>query len=132
MGWRGQSRLLDRLQGLGGVGPERPAVAGVQDLQVLGGELDVDQAARRQLQVPETRRRSFALHQPAHLQHVARRLDGVPRAPQRRLDGAGCDLRESGRARPHHPRPGQGQELPGLGRALVIAFEGLQADRNRA
>ncbi len=98
----------------------------------MGGELDVDEAARRELEVPETGGRTLALHQRPHLTDVAGAGLGIARTAQLRLDRILGRRRETRRTRPHHPRAGQGQELPGLGRALVIALEGAGADRHRA
>jgi hypothetical protein len=114
-----------------GVLRQRPAVGRVDQLQELGDELDIDQAAGRQLQVPDALARPLLLHQVAHFQHVDGGLHRIARPAQGRLDrrlGAGLEGRRAG---PHHPGAGQGQQLPGLGLAGVIVLEGREADRHR-
>ena len=116
------------LQSCASVHIQRAAVRRADDLQILGGELDIHEPAGGELEVPQAGGRALLVHQRPHLPDVGGGPGGVSGTTQGGLDGALRMVGEGGRRGPHHPRTGQGQELPSLRLAAIITLERRQAD----
>ena len=112
-----------------GGGQDFGVAVGVPELQVLGDELDVDQAAAHVLDVPNDVGAVLVAHALAHSGHVAEQLVGVAPARQGVADHL-FHLRLEGRRAGDDAGAGECHVFPGPGGVLVIADKRLQAGRD--
>ena len=93
-------------------------------------ELQVDQAARDQLQIERALGRLVAVEPRPHVGHVAAGRGLVAGLAENVADGV-ADLVAELRIAGDRPRPGQRHALPGPGVGRLVAAEGIDARRQR-
>ena len=103
------------------VGPRR----GVAQRQVLGDEVDVEQAAGQVLEVPRALGRHVAGDAVAHVGDVAHQRRGIARPAERGPDDVRQPLDQARRS-VDHARARQRHVLPGPGRLRMVALEALE------
>ncbi len=124
----GCDQVFDRLAGVDGENAWR--VGRVAKLEILGDELDVDQAATPVLDIPRIARRMFAGDAAAHVGDVGDEFWGAPRPRQDFADSSADAPAELGRAG-NRPRAGERHVLPCPGRVAAIADEPLAVRGDR-
>ena len=105
-------------------------VGGVNQLQILRDEIDIDHAAGGIFQIPDVVLALFQRDGAAHVRDIAGDAGGVAR-PRQHVANDALDSGAKFRRRRDHPRAGQRHVLPGPGLALLIFGEGIDARGHR-
>ena len=93
--------------------------------QVLGHEVDVEQAAGQMLEIPRALGRRVAGDAVAHVGHVAQQRLGIARPAERRFHDVD-QPRDQARRPMDHARPAERHVLPGPGRLGMVTFEAFE------